>query len=260
MRPSASNGSPALCASVQDSGTGVPIVFLHGLVGTNEHWDGVAQRVNDRSRCLQLEVPLLDLDHDDCSVEGVTAITARFLTEYVREPAVLAGNSFGGHVALRLALERPELVKALVLSGSSGLFERTLFGAFVMRPSRAWVANRISELFFDPANVWESDIERAFAALTHRSCVKAMVRLSKSAKSDHLGERLGNVTKPTLLLWGKNDLVTPPEIAQEFHSLIPGSKLHWIDRCGHAPMMERPDEFAVALRSFITELDATRPA
>ncbi len=236
----------------------MPIVFLHGLVGINEHWDGVAQRLAGESRCLQLQVPLLDLDHDDCSVEGVTAITARFLTEYVREPAVLAGNSFGGHVALRLAIERPELVRALVLTGSSGLFERTLFGAFVMRPSREWVSNKISELFFDPANVWESDIDRAFAALTHRSCVKAMVRLSKSAKSDHLGERLNKVSKPTLLLWGKNDLITPPDIAEEFHSLIQGSKLQWIDRCGHAPMMERPDEFAGGLKAFLAGLDAKR--
>ena len=54
---------------------------------------------------------------------------------------------------------------------------------------------------------------------------------------------LPNIKTPTLLIWGENDLVTPPEVAREFKSLLPNSKLEWIKKCGHAPMMEHPKEF-----------------
>ena len=46
-----------------------------------------------------------------------------------------------------------------------------------------------------------------------------------------------------LLIWGRLDTITPPEVAHEFHSLLPNSSLEWIDDCGHAPMIETPKEF-----------------
>jgi pimeloyl-ACP methyl ester carboxylesterase len=59
-----------------------------------------------------------------------------------------------------------------------------------------------------------------------------------------MAKDLPNMTLPTCLLWGKNDGVTPPEVAEEFHKLLPNSELHWFDKCGHAPMMEHPVDFA----------------
>src|SRR5437868_4878228 len=94
---------------VVDSGNGRPLVFLHGLVGLNDHWDEVAKRIQGIARCVMLELPLLDLKGDDCSIHGATALTIKFLEQHVREPATLVGNSFGGHVALRIAIERPDL-------------------------------------------------------------------------------------------------------------------------------------------------------
>ncbi|MBL8757313.1 MAG: alpha/beta fold hydrolase, partial [Phycisphaerae bacterium] len=105
---------------------GPPVVFLHGLVGLNDHWEGVVQRVRDGLRCTLFELPLLRLTGRHCSIEGVTDLTRRFLVEQVGRPALLVGNSFGGHVALRLAIDSPELVRGLVLAGSGGLVERTL--------------------------------------------------------------------------------------------------------------------------------------
>lgn len=248
-------GAEGLKLRVAESGVGKPVVFLHGLVGLNDHWEQVVEHVRDRSRCIMLEVPLLDLKGDLCSIEGVTNVTRSFLSERVGEPVVLVGNSFGGHVALRLAIEQPEMVRGLVLAGSSGLFERTVFRDAPIRPSRDWLAKKIGELFYDPSNVWESDIDRAFAELSRREGARAMVRLSKSAKQDHLGDRLAFVQSPTLLLWGRNDVVTPPETAEEFHRLIAGSRLEWLDRCGHAPMMEYPREFAERMRAFLASIE-----
>lgn len=254
-----------LSVRVEEVGKGLPIVFLHGLLGLNAHWKNTAETLARRARCLLVEVPLLRLRNGDCSVEGVTSIALEIIDRIADQPAVLVGNSFGGHVALRLSLDRPELVRALVLAGSSGLFEapfeeeleRGLAKKDVQRrPSRDWIQKKIAELFYDPSRIPAGVIDRAHEELSDRRAARAMVRLSKSAKRDHMGARLGSIAKPALVVWGRQDVVTPPRVAEEFVSRLPDARLHWLDRCGHAPMIEQPEAFTRALEQFIMELDA----
>lgn len=242
-------------ASVEDVGTGLPVVFLHGLVGLNEHWEGVVDLVCNRVRCILFELPLLNLRGQVCSIQAVAEMTSRFLQDYLAEPAVLVGNSFGGHVALRIALDQPEQVRGLVLAGSSGLIEKSMVSDIQIRPSREWLVRKIGELFYDQSHMRPADIDRAHRELSERGGARAMVRLSRSARRDHLGERIGEIAAPTLLLWGRNDIVTPPEAAEEFNRLIRDSRLVWFDRCGHAPMIEAPQAFAAALAQFADELE-----
>lgn len=249
-----------ITASVSDCGTGVPVVFLHGLVGLNEHWDEVVRGIRHRARCTLLELPLLDLRGKDCSIQGVEVLTARFLEQHIREPSVLVGNSFGGHVALRLALERPDMVKALVLAGSSGLIEKSMVGEVQIRPSREWLAEKIGELFFDRSKMREADLDRAHKELSRRGGARAMVKLSRSARRNHLGSKMRGVKAPTLLIWGRQDIVTPPEAAEGFLSLLPDARIVWFDRCGHAPMIECPDQFTDAMLGFLDELERAEPA
>jgi pimeloyl-ACP methyl ester carboxylesterase len=250
-------GGDDVVATVGEIGTsGVTIVFLHGLVGLNEHWEGVVDRVFHQTRCVLFELPLLRLRGDDCSISGATDLTARFLGEKFREPVVLVGNSFGGHVALRIAIEHPQLVRGLVLAGSSGLIEKTMVDKPEHRPSREWLRRKIGELFFDQSKMREADLDRAHAELSDTKCARAMVRLAKSARRDHLGERIGQITQPTLLLWGKQDVVTPREAAEGFHRMIRGSSIEWFDNCGHAPMIEAPELFADALLRFAAGLSS----
>ena len=239
------------------SGAGREVVFLHGLVGLNEHWEAVVSRVNGRARCRTLELPLLDLTGDDCSILGVVELTAAYLRSSQAGPVTLIGNSFGGHVALRLALDHPELVHALVLAGSSGLMEKTYVRGAPVRPSRDWLAEKIGELFHAPERMNPEDLDRAHAALSRRGGARAMVRLSKSARRNHLGDHIRDLSCPTQLIWGRNDVVTPPSAAEDFKRLIPDCRLTWIDECGHAPMIERPEAFAEALGVFLDELDAS---
>jgi pimeloyl-ACP methyl ester carboxylesterase len=69
-----------------------------------------------------------------------------------------------------------------------------------------------------------------------------------------LGDELNEIKQPTLLVWGNNDTITPPFVAREFQRLIPNSELYFIDKCGHAPMMEQPAEFNVILDKFLKKL------
>ncbi|MEN0020461.1 MAG: alpha/beta hydrolase [Planctomycetota bacterium] len=247
-------------AKVTEIGTGPTFVFLHGLVGLNEHWDEVAMLVRDRVRCVMLELPLLELTGQDCSVQGVAELTKRFLIEHVPEPAVLVGNSFGGHVALHSALGSCDAsdgqVRGLVLTGSSGLIERSTVKAVETRPSREWLEDKIGELFYDRRHVRESDIERAHRELNDRKRARAMIRLSRTARKNHLGAQISGIDLPVLLIWGREDVVTPPEAAREFERLLPDARLEWFDNCGHVPMVERADAFASRLVAFAEELDA----
>ncbi len=244
-------------ADVVECGAGMPIVFLHGLVGLNEHWGKVVDRLSSRVRCVTLEVPLLGLRGVDCSLSAVSAMTMQFLDREIGEPAVLVGNSFGGHVALRVTHERPELVRALVLAGSSGLIERTVVKGAPVRPTREWLVEKIGELFYDKSKMDPGDVDRAYKLLNERGGARAMVKLSKSARRDNMTDDLADIFQQTLLIWGKEDIVTPPSAGQGFKELMPNAKLHWLDGCGHAPMIESPIEFAQAMLGFFDELEAT---
>jgi 2-hydroxy-6-oxonona-2,4-dienedioate hydrolase len=250
-------------AKIADVGVGRPIVFLHGLVGLNDHWEEVVRRIRHRVRCIMVEFPLLKLKGADCSVGGAARLTERLLEQEMPlagsayDKHVLVGNSFGGHVALRIALARPDMVGGLVLAGASGLIERTMVKEITVRPSREWMRRKISELFFDPAqHMREADLDRAHKEISERSGARAMLKLSRSARADHLGELIHKIHAPCLLIWGREDIVTPPEAAHEFMAKLPDARIVWYDRCGHAPMIEKPAEFAEAVLKFAEELDA----
>lgn len=239
------------------AGEGRPVLFLSGLIGTNRHWANVIRLVKDRVRCLALEVPLLELKGDDCGVPGVTAMVGRFVRETLDQPPIYVGSSFGGHVSLKLALEQPELVAGLVLAGSSGLAEKPLLGSDrTPRNDREWLTDRVAELFYDRAKMDPRDVDRAWDELGNRRKARAMIKLSRSARTDHLGSVLHRIKAPTLVLWGREDIVTPPEAAREFAAKIPDARMHWIEQCGHAPMVEEPEAFAEALMAFTMEVDA----
>lgn len=234
---------------------GLPVVFLHGLVGLNDHWEGVVDRIKHQCRCLLVELPLLGLTDEDCSIDGATTLTIRLLEQQLRgQPAVLVGNSFGGHIAAKIAIRRGDLVKGLVLAGASGVIEKSIVADVQIRPSREWLERKIGELFFDRSKMNQADVDRAHKELSGRASARAMVKLSRTARKNHLGDELTLIKCPTLIVWGREDIVTPPEACETFAKLIPKSRVAWIDRCGHAPMIEKPDEFGVAMNAYLETL------
>ncbi|MCC5823575.1 MAG: alpha/beta hydrolase [Phycisphaerales bacterium] len=245
----------AIKADVVQSGIGPKVIFLHGLVGLNEHWEDVVRRIKHKAHCTTLELPLLELRGDDCSLWSVVDMTTQFLDEHTDGPAVLVGNSFGGHVALRIAHARPDLVRALILAGSSGLIERTMVKGAPVRPSREWLEEKIGELFYDKSAMNPGDVDRAHKLLNERGGARAMVKLSKTARRDNMTDDLGDIACPTLLIWGRQDIVTPPSAGQGFTELMPDARIVWLDGCGHAPMLESPVPFAQSVMDFLDELD-----
>jgi pimeloyl-ACP methyl ester carboxylesterase len=142
----------------------------------------------------------------------------------------------------------------LILTGSSGLFENGMGDSYPKRGDREYIKKKTQVTFYDPAMATTELVDEVFEITNNRIKVIKIISLAKSAIRNNLGEELNQIKQPTLLIWGNNDIITPPFVGQEFQKLIPNSELHFIDKCGHAPMMEVPDEFNRILDAFLKKL------
>lgn len=243
-------------ARLRRVGSGRRAVFLHGMLAHNAHWGPLLEKVRGRWQCTMLELPLIDLRNEDCSIDGVTHLTSQFVERYAPQPSVYLGSSFGGHVALRIALERAERVSGLILAGAAGVAERPIAGDLMMKPTREWIRERVGAMFYDKSkHISDHELERVYAELSDRDRARAIIRLTRTSRKEYMGDRLHEIKAPALIVWGRQDAITPPEAAQEFASRLPDSRIVWLDECSHAPMVEHPDRFGQAMNDFCDELD-----
>ena len=236
-----------------ERGDGVPVVLLHGLMGSMHDWDPVLDILAEGSRAIAPELPIFDPALSRVSVEGVAAWVLRFLDALGLDQVVLGGNSLGGHVALAVALAAPERVSALILTGSSGLFERSFTRGVPHRPSAAFIREKMEEIFFDPALVTPEAVEAVRGSVLQPAIALRLIRMARAAKRSNLQAHLGAITVPTLILWGREDRITPLAVAEHFHATMPGSTLVVLRHCGHAPMIEQPEAFGAITRAWLEE-------
>ncbi|MEK6477613.1 alpha/beta hydrolase [Catalinimonas sp. 4WD22] len=236
-----------------DEGEGEIMLLLHGLFGALSNWDDV---INKFSKNYRVMIPLLPVYEKSSRKEGVIGLT-RFLERFIDEMGLqhmtIMGNSLGGHIALIYTINNQEKVDRLVLTGSSGLFENSMGGSFPKRGSYAYIKERVEYTFYDPATVTKEYIDEVFETTTSIPKCMAIVGIAKSAQRHNLANELHKITVPTLLVWGLNDTITPPLVAHDFNRLITNSKLRFIDKCCHAPMMEQPEKFNMILEEFLEE-------
>lgn len=240
--------------SYVEEGTGEPLVLLYGLFGTLSNFSGLIDYFRSHNRVILPLLPLLDMDILHTSVGGLAKYVNRFLEALDLNGVHLLGNSLGGHVALVHTLKNPERVKSLVLTGSSGLFENGMGDSYPRRGDYEYIKNKTALTFYDPAIATKELVDEVYSITNNRLKVIKIIALAKSAIRNNLGEELNQINRPTLLIWGNNDTITPPFVGHEFNKLIPNSELHFIDKCGHAPMMEVPDEFNKILHGFLNKL------
>ena len=240
--------------SYVEEGTGEPLVLLHGLFGALSNFSGLIDYFRSHNRVIIPLLPLLDMDILHTSVGGLAKYVNRFLEALDLNGVHLLGNSLGGHVALVHTLKNPQRVKSLILTGSSGLFENGMGDSYPRRGDYEYIKNKTALTFYDPAIATKELVDEVYSITNNRLKVIKIIALAKSAIRNNLGEELNQINKPTLLIWGNNDTITPPFVGHEFNKLIPNSELHFIDKCGHAPMMEVPDEFNKILHGFLNKL------
>lgn len=233
-------------------GEGRPIVLLQGLMGGLSNFTILIDYFSSRGYKVYFpELPIYDLPVLNTNLTNIAKYVAKFIEEQVGEPATVVGNSMGGHIGLILTLSRPELVKHLVLTGSSGLYERSFGDSFPRKSDRDYIKKKAQEVFYDPEVATEELVDEVFSIVNDRGKGIKTVILARSAIKHNMEPELHKISAPTLIIWGKQDNVTPPEVAVEMDRLIPDSELHWMDQCGHAAMMEKPDEFNKILHEWL---------
>ena len=237
-----------------EEGEGEPLLLLHGLFGALSNFRDLIEHFRKINKVIVPILPLLDLDLLHTSVGGLQKFVHRFIEHRNYNQINLLGNSLGGHVALVHILKNPERIKSLTLTGSSGLFENGMGDTYPKRGDKEYIRKKTALTFYDPAMATEELVNEVFDITNNRMKVIKIIALAKSAIRNNLGEELNQVKQPTCLIWGNNDTITPPFVGKEFQRLIPNSELHLVDKCGHAPMMEVPDEFNRILGDFLAKL------
>jgi 2-hydroxy-6-oxonona-2,4-dienedioate hydrolase len=238
-----------------EEGNGEPLLLLHGLFGALSNFRSLIEYFRNYYKVIVPILPLLDMDILHTSVGGLAKFANRFIETRQLKDIHLLGNSLGGHVAMVHILKHPERIKSLILTGSSGLFENGMGDSYPKRGDYEYIKRKTELTFYDPTLATKELVDEVYSITNNRLKVIKIIALAKSAIRNNLGEELNQIKQPTLLVWGNNDTITPPFVAREFNRLIPNSELYFIDKCGHAPMMEVPEEFNAILHKFLKKLN-----
>lgn len=234
-----------------EQGEGTPIIILHGLMGGLSNFDAVTDFFSQNG--FKVVIPELPVYTMPLAKTGVKSF-AKYLNEFITmkgfEQVILLGNSMGGHVGLYHTKNYPERVKGLIITGSSGLYESAMGESYPKRGDYEYIKKKAEDVFFDPTCATKEIVDEVYDTVNNRNKLLKTLAIAKSAIRHNMAQDLPEMNTPTCIIWGKQDKVTPPEVAEDFNKLLPDSDLYWIDECGHAAMMEKPDDFNTILQSW----------
>jgi 4,5:9,10-diseco-3-hydroxy-5,9,17-trioxoandrosta-1(10),2-diene-4-oate hydrolase len=253
-----------------DVGQGPPVVLLHGAGPGADGWGNFRHNIDALARSHRVLVP--DLPRFGRSDKPQTdrprldfladAIGAFLDTLEVRRTHMI-GNSLGGQTAMKLAIDRPELVDRIVVVGSNALSRTALAplpaeGVRLIAgyysddgPSREKMRALLLTLVNDQARITDELVEARYQA----SIDPETVTLNRTGHwpRQSLDNRLTELKSPTLIVWGQDDRASPVEAAHMMLRLIPDARLHVFNRCGHWAQVERADEFNRLVLAFLED-------
>ena len=234
-----------------ESGKGQPIIILHGLMGGLSNFNGVLDYFSKKKyKVIIPELPVYSQPVSNTSVKSLSEFLLEFIQFKELQNVILLGNSLGGHVGLLFTKNYPEFVRGLVITGSSGLYENNMGDGYPKRGDYQYIKKKSEDVFYDPKTATKKIVDEVFESVNDRNKLIRTLALAKSAIRHNMAKELPKMKTPTAIIWGSQDSVTPPKVAEEFNELLPDSNLYWIDKCGHAPMMEHPNKFNEILESW----------
>ena len=252
---------------------GTPIVLIHGANSSLQTWEPLVQRLGADYRIVTLDLPghgLTGATPDtDYSADGMMAAVDVVAAKLGLDHFVIGGNSMGGWVAWRYALERPDHVDALLLIDAAGMPLRkgekapqSNVGFRVLQyPLGRWLATQITPRMLveeslrgsveNQAIVNDAMIDRYWELLRFPGNREATVMRARMDREPAMAARVGEIQAPTLILFGKQDRLINASAAQTFHERIAGSEVVLFDGVGHLPMEEAPDRTAAVIADFL---------
>ncbi len=230
------------------------LLLLHGLFGALSNFKGIIDYFGTKYNVVVPILPIFEMPIFKVSVAGLVDHVAKF-AEYKGYKSIhVLGNSLGGHIAILFAIAHPHRIASVILTGSSGLFESAMGTSFPKRGDYDFIKNKTEATFFDPSVATKELVDEVYEIVNDRNKGIRIVATAKSAVRHNLGDKLYQLKAPTLLVWGKNDIITPQFVGEKFNELIENSRLVLLDNCGHAPMMELPEDFNRHLEIFLNEV------
>ncbi len=226
-----------------DQGEGEVLLLLHGLFGALSNWQDVLNHFSKNYRVVIPLMPIFEMNILKLSVEGLANYIDDFIEYKGFKKVNILGNSLGGHVALVYIKKHQDKVNSLLLTGSSGLYENAFGASYPRKGDKEYLRQRVSLTFYDPKSTTDELVDEVYETIQDKGKLLRILTMAKSAIRHNMRKDLPGFKMPVCLIWGKQDTITPPEVCDEFHELLPDSEKHFIDQCGHAPMMEQPLEF-----------------
>jgi pimeloyl-ACP methyl ester carboxylesterase len=255
-------------------GEGPVVLLVHGLACSVEFWQCNVGPLAREHRVYALDLPgfgLSDKEVGDFSLEYAASFLKSFMDAVGAGRATLAGNSMGGTLCAQFAVQFPERTDGLILVGSAGfgrelnpflrMWSVPLVGDLVFRVyQRAFPALK-RWVFCDASSIRAEWLEGAAAMLRMPGVRENTLRVARMGidlrgqreemfRSLHVG--LGSLTVPTLIVWGDRDAAVPVAHAYVAEKLIPHSEVRIMERCGHTPQAERPEEFNELVLGFLS--------
>ena len=266
--------------NVVEIGTGPPLVFVHGLSGGWQNWLEQLPEFSRTHRCIAVDLPGFgrsDMPAEKITISGYGRWLDALFAELDIEAAAVVGNSMGGFIAAETAIKFPHRIERLVLVSAAGLSIERLRSDVGLRflevtenlgqIMMARFLSKADPLVRRPRGrrvlLWfvAAHPDRIPPALAKEQMEGAnkpgFVPALDALTSYPIRDRLSSIECPTLILWGRKDILVPIKDAYEFDRLIPDSRLSVYDDTGHVPMIERPERFNDDLQAFLAEQAST---
>lgn len=251
----------------RDEGTGPALVLLHGTGASLHTWDGWAEALTDSFRVIRLDLPGFGLTGPhplhDYQIDTYVHFLCRFLEKRGVERFHLAGNSLGGQIAWTYVLHHPEQVDKLILldpAGYPGNRGLPLIFRMGQTPGLNTMLRHVTPRFLIERNlrdVYANDVlvtpelvDRYYALALRQGNRDAFIARTQVVQEDRFAQ-LGQITQPTLLLWGEQDTWIPASDAAHFVDKLPNATLITYPNVGHVPMEELPKQTAADARRFL---------
>lgn len=258
---------------IHDTGNieGKPLLLIHGTSDSLLTWNAITPHLADEFRLISLDLPGHGFSQapQTMSMQQFIDAGAEVLEHLGIANATWIGNSLGGGIAWRAALERSDKVNALVLIDPSGApnkqaaksnlgfrLLRSPVGRFLGKhiTPRSLIEKSITGTVADANIVSEEMIDRYWHLLRLPGNRSALASLAQLPRSDEMWNRIGEINVPTLILWGDQDQLTPYKNAPKFNSSIKGSELITYKGIGHMPMIEVPEQAAADIDAFMDKV------
>jgi pimeloyl-ACP methyl ester carboxylesterase len=255
----------------------LPMLLLHGTSSSLHTWDGWVEALVPTRRVVRVDLPGFGLTgpfpDGDYNVTQYVAFVIALLDHLEIPQAIVAGNSFGGQLAWELATAAPERVAALILVDASGypMAPNSIPIGFkiAMNPSlqrivnyllpRQLIAASVYDVYGNPALVTDELVDRYYELALREGNRRALsLRLEQAVNHEARADRIPMVTQPTLILWGGQDHLIPPDTASRFANDIVASQLVVFDALGHVGHEEDPAATVEVVQRFLDELEVQR--